>query len=353
MSPIHPPSDGPSPGRLYAAVDCGHSAIKAAWVRVTGSWTQEDWPQARVLPPVPPPVLLRDEGLILRPSDQNDADPVADSQALNRLSGLVTDLIQALASSDHRLQGLVLAVPAGWRPGLLESLEAQEDLKCLPWCVLSPLDSWPVHNGYGTAATVGPDRLAAVTAAVARQGGRGPAIVVTAGTAITVNGVASDLENSGPDLNRRPTFLGGTILPGYRAFLQSLGQAAPTLAPAVDQVLAHGDWLDRDFEQRHPDLAGSTTPGNLRRGALEGVAGAVSQNVRLVERTLGLREASEADAEPLWITGGDAAVLAHGLGEMGLPATRTLEVVPSLVLEGMALALDRMLALTNETEPIR
>jgi pantothenate kinase type III len=172
--------------------------------------------------------------------------------------------------------------------------------------------------------------------------------VVTVGTAITVNLVTpasmdvssrSRVEILQSRENRRPSFQGGAILPGYQAFLRSLSAAAPTLAPAIQEILAHPDWTTDGFEDLHPTLAGATTPGNLRRGALEGVAGAVAQNLASVESEVGVEPGTLA----VWITGGDADALHSGLRRM-TGVNRRIDVVSDLVLEGLGLTLDWLLS---------
>jgi type III pantothenate kinase len=71
---------------------------------------------------------------------------------------------------------------------------------------------------------VGRDRLAAAVAAVTLKSADRPAVVVDAGSAVTVDLVAASGE-----------FLGGAILPGWRAMSQALSAVTDAL-PAVSEL---------------------------------------------------------------------------------------------------------------------
>jgi type III pantothenate kinase len=238
-------------------------------------------------------------------------------------------------NGERRVDGLAAIVPAGVRPGLIRALDQSMILQPVDWCVFSPLDRWPIANAYATPETVGPDRLAAATGAV-RRSPTLPLFVITVGTAVTVNLVTPPASESASQ--EWGEFRGGTILPGYQAFILSLAKAAPTLAPAVQEILRHEDWTRPGFEILHPDLAGATTAGNLRRGALEGVAGAVGQCLTSMEIEQGFPPGSL----PVWVTGGDSHALVRGMESM-TTLRRQVFIEPNLVLEGMALALDGLM----------
>lgn len=71
-----------------------------------------------------------------------------------------------------------------------------------------------LRNGYRDPRTLGVDRFLAL---VATQESR-PAVVVSAGTALTVDGIGAD-----------GTHMGGVIMPGLQAALDALSRAAPAL----------------------------------------------------------------------------------------------------------------------------
>lgn len=154
-----------------------------------------------------------------------------------------------------------------------------------------------VTNGYRIPGQLGPDRWASLIAARQRTTGfevsPPPAIVVNAGTAVTIDA----LDASG-------RFLGGLILPGLRLMLRSLAEntAALKVAPGA---FAH-----------YPD----NTPDALYSGAVHAVAGAIEQmRARLNAGQHGSR---------CFLAGGAAP-------EIALHLTGEVEVVDNLVLEGV------------------
>ena len=149
---------------------------------------------------------------------------------------------------------------------------------------------------------VGADRLLAAVAVNALRTADRPAIVIDAGTAITVDLVSAD-----------GAFQGGVILPGFSL-------VAPALARDTDLLpLVAGSLHDPA-----PAVVGKSTAGAIRSGLYWGSVGAVCEVVRRITR--------ELEQEPqLFVAGGDAAKLAPYL-----PASA--RVVPELVLAGIALA---------------
>lgn len=128
-------------------------------------------------------------------------------------------------------------------------------------------------------AGVGRDRLYAARGAY--QLVRSAAIVVDAGTALTVDAVASG--------DARPRFLGGAIAPGPRLLADALARHAARL-PLVDpRPGAHA--LGRDTE------------GALQAGIVVGFRGAAAELARRVARASGLEGA------PVVICGGARAFL--------------------------------------------
>lgn len=147
---------------------------------------------------------------------------------------------------------------------------------------------------------VGVDRLLAAGAAFRRV--RGAAIVVDAGTALTV-----DLVSAGG------CFLGGTIAPGLRAMANVLSSGT-SLLPEVKL-------------EAPPSALGRDTRECIRAGVVFGAAGAVD---RLVEELI-----AAADAAPrVLLTGGDAPFLSPYLRSPH-------DSEPDLVLHGLAYAFRR------------
>ena len=144
---------------------------------------------------------------------------------------------------------------------------------------------------------VGIDRLLAAGAAF--RLGRGPVVVVDAGTALTI-----DLVSVGG------CFMGGTIGPGLRAKATALASGT-SLLPEVKL-------------EAPPSVLGRDTRECIRAGVVFGAAGAVD---RVVEELI-----AGADASPrVLLTGGDAPFLSPYLKSPH-------DSAPDLVLHGLAYA---------------
>jgi len=148
----------------------------------------------------------------------------------------------------------------------------------------------------------GADRYCALLAVQARGGG--PAVVVDAGTAVTVDFLAAGGRH-----------LGGYILPGFRLGLAAVAGLLPEpLAACVAQgvEIAVAD-ADQD--------PGRNTAQALVHGWRRGLGAAVAR----------LAESGPFDSETAptwWLTGGDAPWLAQGLNH-------SVNQVPDLVLDGL------------------
>lgn len=157
-----------------------------------------------------------------------------------------------------------------------------------------------------TPNTTGVDRLLACIAALERAGGQ-DVIVVTCGTAITVNLATADA-----------TFRGGAILPGLELMARSLHEGTTALpritCPPVDQgAAARTEVL--------PVLPARSTISAMRAGVLYAAAGAIDRIIDEIRR-------SSAPQVVVHITGGDAKLIATAL--------RTEAIYSScLVLEGL------------------
>lgn len=154
-----------------------------------------------------------------------------------------------------------------------------------------------VRNSYRDPHTLGADRWAAIVAA--RHQVHGSALVVNAGTAVTINALSSSGE-----------FLGGLILPGLDLMAAALasGTAGLPRAPGAFSVF--------------PD----NTADAIAAGAIQAVCGAVER--------VALAMAQIDTAPQLLLSGGGASTLQPHLAQPAL-------VVPHLVLEGLrVVALD-------------
>lgn len=148
-----------------------------------------------------------------------------------------------------------------------------------------------VRNGYREPERLGSDRWAALIAA--RRQEHGPCLVVSCGTATTVDALSVDGE-----------FLGGLILPGLALMQRSLSSNTAQLG------------MERGTAQDFP----RTTADAIRSGVLQATLGAVRHQFELLQ-------ARQGEAVCL-LTGGAADELqAH----LDLPLVR----VENLVLKGL------------------
>ncbi len=147
-------------------------------------------------------------------------------------------------------------------------------------------------NTYLNPQQLGVDRWMGLIGA--RQRTRGPALVVSVGTAMTVDSLSAD-----------GVFLGGVIVPGVTLMRQSLLQGTAQVAAAA------GRW------QAFP----RTTADAVQSGIVAALCGAIQLQYA------SLKEA--AGTAPLCLlTGGDAGVV---LPHLAIP----VEQVPALILEGI------------------
>jgi type III pantothenate kinase len=158
----------------------------------------------------------------------------------------------------------------------------------------------PIYHELEHAETAGADRALAVAGALARHRRGIPGLVVSCGTAITVERIAPD-----------GTWQGGAIAPGLAVSARALHLRTAQL-PLVSPGAAGP-----------PHSWGRSTRPALEAGVFWGTVGAI--------RELLARQAAGLEPDP-WLvwTGGDAAVLAPWI-DWG-----DASVVPDLVPEGLA-----------------
>lgn len=149
----------------------------------------------------------------------------------------------------------------------------------------------------------GADRALAVSAALAMNGSRGPGLVVSCGTAVTVERVSDE-----------GVWEGGAIAPGLSPMSLALHATAAQLPLAGRGGDGHVD---------APPPLGRETASAMAAGLYWGLVGSV--------REILARQAEGLPASP-WVvwTGGDAGWLARGVEGPGA------RVVPDLVLRGLA-----------------
>jgi len=214
-----------------------------------------------------------------------------------------------LPTSDANLDPLAAALPAESLAWHVATVHRQAERRLADWVQhRRPQDCYrllrnealPLEIHVEHPQHVGADRLLAAVAVNHLRAADRPAIVVDAGTAITVDLVSAD-----------GAFEGGVILPGFRLTAQSLAEGT--------DLLPH---VDHDPAADPPPVLGKSTAAAIRSGLFWGQVGAV--------RELTQRIAGELASPPqLFVAGGDAERLAAFL-----PQAR---VVPELVLAGIAL----------------
>lgn len=168
--------------------------------------------------------------------------------------------------------------------------------------------SSPLAIGCRSEATIGRDRLFAAWGAWALGGE--PAVVVDAGTAVTVDALVLR--------DGRPTFQGGAIAPGPRLLAEALRAGGAQLAAFDNEPRADAPALGQDSREA------------LEAGVSVGFQGAVRELVRRVATEAGLADA------PVRITGGASALL----GDDALFDGRVVHRDPWLVHLGLRAAAD-------------
>jgi type III pantothenate kinase len=156
---------------------------------------------------------------------------------------------------------------------------------------------------------VGIDRLFDAVAANTRRTAGTPAVVVDAGSAVTVDW-----------LDANGAFGGGAILPGLRLMAQALHDYT-ALLPQVE------------VPATIPDALGTRTIAAMEAGVFWAVIGGIQALVaQLARRTTSTPE--------VFLTGGDAAVLGPALRE--LPGGRLPVLWPQMTLEGIRISAEAL-----------
>ena len=149
-----------------------------------------------------------------------------------------------------------------------------------------------VTNGYAEPSRLGVDRWMGLIAA--RQRTRDPVLVVSVGTAMTVDALAAD-----------GAFLGGLIVPGVQLMRQALTQGTACVGDA------DGGW--HTFPQKTGDA--------VQSGIVAALCGAIQQQYAHLAAT-------SVTAPRCFVTGGDAETV---LPLLAVPAQQ----IPALILEGI------------------
>lgn len=169
--------------------------------------------------------------------------------------------------------------------------------------IASTASACGVRNRYRQPAQLGTDRWAGLIAAWHHH--HAPCVVVSVGTAVTIDALGRDAEMGGGE------FLGGYILPGLQLMQQSIVAKAPGVRASEGRL------------QDYPD----STADALYSGSVNALAGAV--------RVMAERLGHDQQAAPrIVIAGGDAEVLYESLAQDAMLANR-LTIADNLVLQGL------------------
>jgi len=161
----------------------------------------------------------------------------------------------------------------------------------------------PIEIAIPAPEKIGLDRLAAAVAANHMRQKDRPAIVVDAGTAITIDVVSA-----------KGAFVGGAILPG----MQTSAKALAARTDALPQITI-------DLENQ-PTAIGTNTTEAMQSGLFWGSVGAVRETIHRVSQQL------NSDQPPqVFFSGGDVNYLAPWMD-------LEIETVDHLVMRGVALA---------------
>jgi type III pantothenate kinase len=208
---------------------------------------------------------------------------------------------EPFARLPDRVQWRVASVHRGSEKRLadwVQQVRPQDDYHCLSFQDL------PLQIRLPQPDRVGLDRLAAAVAVNAIRDPQRAAVVIDAGSAMTIDLV-----------DPQGCFLGGTILPGFRMSAQVLATAADLLPLALLETSAEP-----------PPLPGQSTEAAIRAGLFWGAVGAAREIVA--------RYSEQFSQPQIFVTGGDLQRLAP------LVSTEA-QFIPHLVLSGIARSVAR------------
>ncbi|MCS6977865.1 MAG: type III pantothenate kinase [Gemmatales bacterium] len=166
-------------------------------------------------------------------------------------------------------------------------------------------EALPIRVNVEAPHRVGVDRLLNAVAAWKTDPAAVPAVLVDAGSAVTVDLLDGD-----------GIFPGGAIFPGLRLMTLALHEYTARL-PLVT------------LDEPHPPLPGQSTEAAMRAGLHGAVVGGILHLVRRYQMRHPLRV--------VWLTGGDGEVLRPALEPALIERGLTLRPWPEMTLEGLRL----------------
>ncbi len=216
----------------------------------------------------------------------------------------------AALAAPGRLDAMLMPLPAAAHCWYAVSVNRQTEKPLAAWIrQRRPQDEYILlqHTHFPTTIDVrypervGTDRLAAAVAVNELRAAGRAAVVVDAGTAITVDTITGD-----------GVFRGGAILPGIETAADALAHATDAL-PRIDHLELSST----------PAPIGKSTEEAIRSGIVWGCVGAVRELISRITQEL-------QTAPDVYCTGGDGLHLAQLLGQ-------ECRYDPNLVLRGIAL----------------
>jgi type III pantothenate kinase len=203
-----------------------------------------------------------------------------------------------------KIAGVCRWVISGVHPAALEQLADWIRRRGDALVVLDKAQSLPLQVRLEHPDRVGIDRLLNAVAATSRRRTSAPAVIIDAGSAVTVDYV-----------DETGAFCGGAICPGVRLMIHAL-HTYTALLPLVE------------VHQPIPPLPGISTPEAMQAGVYWTVAGGIQT---LVSRQI---TAAPGEAE-VFLTGGDALLLKPALAD-------SVTLWPTMTLEGVRLAAEAL-----------
>jgi type III pantothenate kinase len=180
-----------------------------------------------------------------------------------------------------------------------------------PVTVLEDWRQLPLTIRLEAPERVGIDRLLSAVAANDQREAGTPAVIVSAGTAVTVDW-----------LDAAGTYCGGAILPGLHLMAQSLHEHT-ALLPLVE------------VPQTPPPVPGISTPTAIQAGVFWSVVGGIRALTGQLARL-------ESRAPQVFVTGGDAGLLFPALDLSGVSSEKRPVLWPWMTLEGIRLVAEAL-----------
>ena len=231
-------------------------------------------------------------------------------QSLLHRDAPAEEWIKHLFRERFRPQRLLVANVAGAAMEGVVRREAERAWRLAPEFAVSRAHACDVTNAYPQPQSLGVDRWLALIAA--RQLAPGWACVIDAGTALTIDA-----------LDAAGLHLGGLIIPGSRMMMDALLDGTGDIARKARDIAAQAAGMIAEKA-----VFASNTAQAVASGAMYALAASADRAVADLTRRTG------GSTPRVYLTGGDAEQLKRAM-------TSVTEVVPDLVLRGLAVTAER------------